>query len=43
MSAAEIRPASGVIPELAVTAIPRDERVRVPQAPDVWFRPLFRR
>lgn len=27
--------------ELAVAAIPVDERVWVPQAPDVWFRPLL--
>ncbi len=28
-------------PEIAVVAIPEDERVWVPQAPDVWFRPLM--
>ena len=28
-------------PELAVAAIPVDERVWVPQAPDVWFRALL--
>ena len=28
-------------PEIAVAAIPVDERVWVPQAPDVWFRPLL--
>ncbi len=28
-------------PEIAVAAIPEDERVWVPQAPDVWFRPLM--
>ena len=28
-------------PEIAVAAIPTDERVWVPQAPDVWFRPLL--
>lgn len=28
-------------PELAVAAIPVDERVWVPQAPGVWFRPLL--
>jgi len=28
-------------PELAVAAIPDDERVWVPQSPDVWFRPLL--
>lgn len=27
--------------EIAVPAIPDDERVWVPQAPDVWFRPLM--
>lgn len=27
--------------EIAVTAIPEDERVWVPQAPNVWFRPLM--
>ena len=27
--------------EIAVRAIPEDERVWVPQAPDVWFRPLM--
>ncbi len=27
--------------EIAVTAVPEDERVWVPQAPDVWFRPLM--
>ena len=28
-------------PEIAVQAIPDDERVWVPQAKDVWFRPLL--
>ena len=28
-------------PEIAVPAMPEDERVWVPQAPDVWFRPLM--
>jgi quercetin dioxygenase-like cupin family protein len=28
-------------PEIAVLAQPEDERVWVPQAPDVWFRPLL--
>lgn len=28
-------------PELAVAAVPEDDRVWVPQAPDVWFRPLL--
>ena len=31
----------GIQAEIAVTAIPADERVWVPQAPDVWFRPLL--
>lgn len=31
----------GIQPELALQAIPDDERVWVPQAPDVWFRPLL--
>jgi hypothetical protein len=26
------------LPEIAVQAIPEDERIWVPQAPDVWFR-----
>lgn len=29
------------IPEIAVTALPEDERVWVPQMKDVWFRPLL--
>ncbi len=41
MSTAAIRSSSGVVPEIAVAAIPTDERVWVPQAPDVWFRPLL--
>ena len=28
-------------PEVVVTALPEDERVWVPQAPNVWFRPLL--
>jgi len=28
-------------PELAVAAVPEDDRVWVPQAPNVWFRPLL--
>jgi hypothetical protein len=28
-------------PEIVLTAVPEDERVWVPQAPDVWFRPLM--
>ncbi|MDO9283725.1 MAG: 2,4'-dihydroxyacetophenone dioxygenase family protein [Aquabacterium sp.] len=31
----------GIQPEIAIQAIPDDERVWVPQAPDVWFRPLL--
>ncbi|CAH1653647.1 2,4'-dihydroxyacetophenone dioxygenase [Chelatococcus asaccharovorans] len=31
----------GIIPDLLVAnAIPQDERIWVPQAPNVWFRPL---
>ena len=36
-----ILPSLGIVPEIAVAAIPIDERVWVPQAPDVWFRPLL--
>ena len=31
----------GIQAEIAVEAIPTDERVWVPQAPGVWFRPLL--
>jgi 2,4'-dihydroxyacetophenone dioxygenase len=31
----------GIQPEIAVRALPEDERVWVPQAPEVWFRPLL--
>ena len=31
----------GIKPEIAIPAIPDDERVWVPQAPQVWFRPLL--
>ncbi|TWO68501.1 cupin [Caenimonas sedimenti] len=31
----------GIRPEIAEQAIPDDERVWVPQAKDVWFRPLL--
>jgi len=31
----------GIQPDIAVQAIPDDERVWVPQAPGVWFRPLL--
>jgi 2,4'-dihydroxyacetophenone dioxygenase len=33
--------ASRMIPDLVVTAIPEDERLWVPQASGVWFRPLL--
>src|SRR5438477_11674057 len=33
--------ATGIQPDLAVAALPDDERVWVPQAPGVWFRPLL--
>ena len=33
--------AEGIQPEIAVQAIPEDERVWVPQADNVWFRPLL--
>ncbi|MEC4720066.1 2,4'-dihydroxyacetophenone dioxygenase family protein [Noviherbaspirillum sp. CPCC 100848] len=36
-----IASAGGIQPEIVATAIPEDEREWVPQAPDVWFRPLF--
>ena len=32
---------SGVQPEIVASAVPEDERVWVPQAPNVWFRPLL--
>ena len=32
---------AGIQREIAVKAIPDDERVWVPQAPGVWFRPLL--
>lgn len=32
---------AGIQPEIAIQAIPDDERVWVPQAPNVWFRPLL--
>ena len=31
----------GIEPEIAIPAVPDDERVWVPQAPLVWFRPLL--
>ena len=30
-----------IVPEIAEAALPDDERVWVPQAPGVWFRPLL--
>ena len=30
-----------MIPEIAIAALPDDERLWVPQAPSVWFRPLL--
>jgi hypothetical protein len=41
VTAAAILPSLGIVPEIAVAAIPTDERVWVPQATDVWFRPLL--
>nr|MBP8297951.1 cupin [Burkholderiales bacterium] len=41
MSGTTILQSIGIQPEIAVAAIPDDERVWVPQAADVWFRPLF--
>ena len=38
---APIAAAVGIRPEIAVQALPDDERVWVPQADDVWFRPLL--
>ena len=32
---------AGIQPEIALRAVPEDERVWVPQAPEVWFRPLL--
>ena len=44
MTAAALAPiaaAVGIRQEIAVQALPDDERVWVPQADDVWFRPLL--
>src|SRR5438094_8942192 len=41
VSAALILPSSGLRPEIAIAAMPDDERVWVPQAQNVWFRPLL--
>jgi len=34
-------PSSLMISDLAIAALPDDERLWVPQAPNVWFRPLL--
>lgn len=39
MSYVSVHPMSP--PEIVTVAVPDDERVWVPQAPDVWFRPLM--
>nr|WP_042191018.1 2,4'-dihydroxyacetophenone dioxygenase family protein [Kibdelosporangium sp. MJ126-NF4]CEL19783.1 2,4'-dihydroxyacetophenone dioxygenase [Kibdelosporangium sp. MJ126-NF4]CTQ97008.1 2,4'-dihydroxyacetophenone dioxygenase [Kibdelosporangium sp. MJ126-NF4] len=36
-----VKTTSFLPPELAVAAVPEDDRVWVPQAPNVWFRPLL--
>jgi 2,4'-dihydroxyacetophenone dioxygenase len=36
-----IKQLPGIQPEIAISAIPDDERVWVPQAENVWFRPLL--
>ena len=41
MSTLPVASALGIRPEIAEQAIPDDERVWVPQAQDVWFRPLL--
>jgi len=41
MTAPMILAASGLQPDLAIAALPDDERVWVPQADNVWFRPLL--
>ena len=41
MTAPMILASTGIQPEIAIAAIPDDEQVWVPQAADVWFRPLF--
>ena len=35
------QPTPLMIPEIAIAALPDDERLWVPQAPNVWFRPLL--
>ena len=34
-------PSPHMIPEMALMALPDDERLWVPQAPNIWFRPLL--
>lgn len=41
MQPVKFQQAAGIQPEIAVQAIPEDERVWVPQADNVWFRPLL--
>jgi quercetin dioxygenase-like cupin family protein len=41
VNAPVVLPSSGITPEIAIRAVPDDERVWVPQAKDVWFRPLL--
>ena len=41
MSLPAVSAALGIRPEIAEQAVPGDERVWVPQARDVWFRPLL--
>ncbi|WP_194722056.1 2,4'-dihydroxyacetophenone dioxygenase family protein [Noviherbaspirillum malthae] len=36
-----VTPSSGIQPEIVAHAIPEDEREWVPQAENVWFRPLL--
>ncbi|MEV6230472.1 2,4'-dihydroxyacetophenone dioxygenase family protein [Saccharopolyspora shandongensis] len=37
----QVLPSPAIPPEVAIAAVPEDDRVWVPQAPDVWFRPLM--
>ncbi len=41
MNAPHVLQQRGIVPEIAVAALPDDERIWVPQAPQVWFRPLL--
>ena len=38
---AHLGPAEYGVADMAIDAIPQDERLWVPQAPNVWFRPLI--